>query len=69
MRWDLLDWGICEFVRESALRRAEAILAEHERIVLSDRDRDRFLEALENPPKANRRLRESMKKYLRTRLK
>jgi uncharacterized protein (DUF1778 family) len=47
---------LSEFMRVAVEERARRVIAEHERIVLSDRARDTFLSALANPPKPNDRL-------------
>lgn len=48
---------LTSFVTQSALREAEAVIAEADVIMASDRDFARILELLENPPKPNDRLR------------
>ena len=48
---------LTNFVTQSALREAEAVIAEADVIRASDRDFARILELLENPPKPNDRLR------------
>lgn len=47
---------LTSFVTQSALREAEAVIAEADVIRASDRDFSRILELLENPPKPNDRL-------------
>jgi uncharacterized protein (DUF1778 family) len=49
--------GLTDFVLRTALREAEAIVEEAERVTLSARDSQRVLDILENPPAANERLR------------
>jgi len=48
---------LTEFVTRTALREAEAVIEEAERIKLSERDSLLVLNLLENPPPANSRLR------------
>lgn len=48
---------LTSFVTQSALREAEAVIAEADAIKVSERDFARILELLENPPKPNDRLR------------
>ena len=48
---------LTSFVTQSALRAAEAVIAEADVVKASDRDFARVLELLENPPKPNDRLR------------
>ncbi len=45
-----------DFMLGNALRAADAVLEQHERMTLSERDTRRVLELLDNPPKANARL-------------
>lgn len=40
---------LTDFVRATLAERADEVVARHRRITLSDRDRDRFLEALDRP--------------------
>lgn len=44
---------VTEFTVSTLCRRARKVLREEQVLVLSDRDRDAFLAALENPPKPN----------------
>ena len=48
---------LTEFVTRTALREAEAVIEEAERIKLSERDSLLVLDLLENPPPANAKLR------------
>lgn len=48
---------LTDFVLQLALREADAVIAEAERISVSERDYRRVLELLENPPQPNSRLR------------
>ena len=48
---------LTEFVTRTALREAEAVIEEAERIRLSERDSLLVLELLESPPPANAKLR------------
>lgn len=47
---------LTQFVTESALKEADAVIEKAERIAVSERDFIRILELLENPPAANERL-------------
>jgi uncharacterized protein (DUF1778 family) len=49
--------GLTDFVLEPALREAEAVIEESERIVLSQRDSLMVMNLLENPPAPNAKLR------------
>ncbi len=48
---------LTSFVTQTALREAEAVIAEADSINASERDFVRILELLDNPPKPNARLR------------
>jgi uncharacterized protein (DUF1778 family) len=48
---------LTDFVIRHALRAAEAVIKEADRVQLSARDSRRVLDLLENPPAANARLR------------
>jgi uncharacterized protein (DUF1778 family) len=54
-RTDLTD-----FVLQPALREAEAVIAQSERVSLSERDSLLVLDLLENPPAPNAKLREAI---------
>jgi uncharacterized protein (DUF1778 family) len=54
---------LSSFLRQAALEKSDEILKHRDNITLSDRDRDLFLEALENPPKPNERLKQAFKNY------
>ena len=53
----LRNTDLTNFVTQSALREAEAVIEEAETIKVSERDHLRILELLENPPKPNAKLR------------
>ena len=48
---------LTNFVTQAALREADAVIAEAERITFSERDWMRVMELLENPPAPNDKLR------------
>jgi len=48
---------LTNFVTQSALREAEAVIAEADAVKASERDFARILELLDNPPKPNNRMR------------
>ena len=48
---------LTNFVTQSALREAEAVIAEADIVKASERDFARILELLDNPPKPNNRMR------------
>ena len=52
----LRNTDLTNFVTQSALREAEAVIHEAEVIKVSERDYMRILELLENPPKPNAKL-------------
>ena len=52
--------SLSEFVLSQALTAAEHIISEHEQITLSAADWNIFLEALENPPPRNNKLKQAL---------
>lgn len=54
---------LSSFLRQAALEKADNALKSRDVITLSDRDRDIFLDALENPPKPSKYLQEAFKEY------
>ena len=52
----LKNTDLTDFVLQSALREAEAVIAAADHLKLSERDSLRVLDLLENPPAANARL-------------
>lgn len=55
--------SLSAFIRLAAIEKSKDILKSNDTLTLSHRDRDLFLEALENPPKPNKRLQRSFKTY------
>ncbi len=55
--------SLADFVRAACQERAERIFQEQEIIKLSQRDRERFIEALLNPPAPNAALVLAAKRY------
>ncbi|RCS31514.1 DUF1778 domain-containing protein [Rhodanobacter denitrificans] len=51
---------LTDFVLQPALREAKAVIAEAERIILSERDSVAVLRMLENPPAPNAKLRKAI---------
>lgn len=51
------------FLRQAALEKSDNVLKNRDLITLSDRDRDIFLAALENPPGPNKRLQQAFNTY------
>lgn len=58
-----LGMNLSAFLRMAALERSAEILKESHVLSLSDRDRDLFLSALENPPKPNKNLKKAFSEY------
>jgi uncharacterized protein (DUF1778 family) len=54
---------VTEFVLASADAEAERVIERHERITLAPADWDVFYEALVNPPRPNKVLRQAVKRY------
>ena len=59
----LLGMNLSSFVRMSVLEKSTQVLRQHDTIFLSDKARDAFLEALQNPPKPNKELKKAFKEY------
>ena len=55
----LAQTDITEFILRNALREAQALIDEHERVKLTVRDSKRVLDLLENPPAPNAKLRKA----------
>ena len=51
---------LSEFVLSQSLAAAESIISEHEQITLTNTDWALFLDALENPPAKNAKLKEAL---------
>jgi uncharacterized protein (DUF1778 family) len=62
---DLVGQSLSEFVIDSAQRRAEEVLREHEVLRLSVRDSRTFIKALLNPPAPSARMRALAARYER----
>jgi uncharacterized protein (DUF1778 family) len=52
----LSDMSMTDFLLKAACLEAEHVLAEYDTLVLSNRQRDWFLELLDNPPRPNEKL-------------
>ena len=48
--------SLSSYVISSSLRQAQIVLTENETLILSNRDRDSIMAALENPPEPNEAL-------------
>ena len=55
----LAQTDITSFILRAVLKEAQAVIAEHERLKLSRRDSLLVMELLENPPRANAKLRKA----------
>ena len=60
---ELTGVKLTTFVRASAAREAERVLREHQTTALSERDRRRLLEALDNSPQPTRAARDAVRGY------
>jgi uncharacterized protein (DUF1778 family) len=60
---DLKGLSVSDYLLFHGLEADQADLIAYEKLVLSDRDRDVFLELLENPPQPNQALIKAMEKY------
>lgn len=52
-----------DFTIATLVERAREVVQDHELIELSDRDRDRFIHILDNPPEPNEALRKANQRY------
>jgi uncharacterized protein (DUF1778 family) len=59
---DIRDKSVSEFVLDSALSAADEALLERRRIVLGPEEWERFLRALDEPPRPNERLQQLFSK-------
>jgi uncharacterized protein (DUF1778 family) len=55
----LAQTDLTTFILRTALREAQSIIEEHERVKLTERDSRLVMELLENPPAANANLRKA----------
>lgn len=60
---DLTGATVNQFLVQSALKEAQAVIEREQAIRLSRRDCERLLDLLDNPPKPNARLKAAMKHY------
>lgn len=64
---ELTGATVNQFLVQSALKEAQAIIEREEVIRLSPRDWNWLLDLMENPPKSNARLKAAMKRYQKSR--
>ncbi len=57
------DKTLSEFVLANALEAADRLIEERETMTLDNRDRDVFFDAILNPHRPNKKLRQAMKRY------
>ena len=62
----LLGQSITDFTEAALAEKAQVVLQQQERIVLSERDFARFVELIETPPAPTPQMREAMKEYRRS---
>jgi len=55
--------SLSAYLLANCLEIAQADIAKHQKLVLSDRDRDLFLSLIVNPPKPNQDLVEAMEEF------
>lgn len=55
--------NVSAFLRNAALEAADEVVQENETVKLSNRDRDLFLNAFDNPPAPSTKFKKAMKKY------
>ncbi len=61
-----LGQSVSAFTVATLVREAEEVVERFGMMQLSDRDRDAFLSALDNPPQPNARLRKAAKRHAKT---
>jgi len=61
----LLGQSISAFTVSTLIREAETVVERFSSLSISNRDRDLFIAALENPPKPNARLRKAFESHSR----
>lgn len=54
---------LTDFVVSTVQEKAKAIVEQHEAILVSERDRDVFFNAIMNPPKPGKRLQQAAERY------
>ena len=59
----LLGMNLSEFLRRTALEKSVEVIRKNNSLVLSNEDRDAFLNALENPQEPNKKLKQAMKHH------
>lgn len=59
----MLGINLSSFLRMSAIEKSTEVLRKNDTIILSNSARDAFLNALQNPPKANKELKKALKEY------
>ena len=60
----LTGQDLTSFVTDATVARAIEVIERHERLSLSDKDRDLFFAALENPPEPCENLKSAMAEYI-----
>jgi uncharacterized protein (DUF1778 family) len=61
----VLGMNLSSFMRMTAVEKSVEILRQRDSFLLSNRDRNSFLEALENPPQPNKEMKNALKIYQR----
>lgn len=61
----LSGMNLSEFMRRTALEKSSEVIRRNNSIILSNDDRDAFLNALENPPEPNEALKKALKHHKR----
>lgn len=62
----LLGMNLSSYLRKIALEYSLEILKKHDSIILSNKDRDAFLSALDNPPEPSKELKKAYREYKRS---
>lgn len=61
----LSGMNLSEFLRRTALEKSFEVIRKNNSIILSNEDRNAFLNALENPPGPNKKLKQAVKHHKR----
>lgn len=59
----LMGQDLTSFITDATVNRALEVIEKHERLSLSNRDRDLFFAVLENPPEPSARLKAAAARY------
>ena len=55
--------SLTDFILQAAQEMADRIVEDHQKLLVSERDRELFFDVLMNPPEPNQKLKEAHQKY------